>query len=121
MVRTASILLSSAAPGEYESLYTQNAAVPEQVPEQMPEPVVTETESITVAETVTAAENLLLNIEMSKADEDLSDEIRLDLVTLNELVLHLEDNIASGYYVSDEEVAAISHLISRIKLKYSVP
>ena len=69
----------------------------------------------------TAEDQPAISIESSLPDEELGDTVRTDLATLEELVFRLDESIVSGLYISDEELAAISLLISRIKLKYSIP
>ena len=60
-------------------------------------------------------------ITVETPNTDFSNSIRTDLNTLSELVSRLDETIKFHVYISDEELAAISLLISRIKLKYSIP
>ncbi|MCL1814015.1 MAG: hypothetical protein FWG29_10930 [Treponema sp.] len=61
------------------------------------------------------------SIEIQKQEEDLAAAIRTDLAALQDFISRLDESIVSGVNISDEELAAINLLISRIKLKYSIP
>ena len=82
---------------------------------------VIEYETVIVKAEETETEPPAISVEISNTDADLADSIRVDLHTLSDLVLRLDETINSHVYISDEELAAISLLISRIKLKYSIP
>ncbi|MCL1928971.1 MAG: hypothetical protein FWG07_09305 [Treponema sp.] len=99
--RTATISLSSILPAEFDTVIAAHSNGDQAAKVNVPENF--------------SAEN-------QKPDVDIdASAIRNDLYTLRDLVFRLDESINSGLYISDEELAAISLLISRIKLKYSIP
>ena len=57
----------------------------------------------------------------AKLEDGYFNSIRTDLITLRDLAVRLDGYIASGAAVTDEELAAIGLLISRIRSKYGIP
>lgn len=125
--RVAIISLSGTAPGEYGNIFAiSNSAAPEPAV-VLPAPENNGTgihaasgSEITEANVIAAAENTV-SMEISRPNSMLAAEIMADLEALQELISHLDESIVSGASISDEELAAISLLIYRIKLKYSIP
>ena len=68
-----------------------------------------------------AAETTKRDDETAKRDDELASSLKADIAALRELVARLDSSIVFGVFISDEELTAISLLISRIKLKYSIP
>ena len=72
-------------------------------------------------ENIASRANTGVPSENTKSDDNFAVSIRSDLAALTDLSARLDEYIISGAYISDDELAAISLLISRIKLKYSIP
>ena len=110
--RTASIIFSGSL--EYDQLQVA-------VTETTKEPV---TDSTTSTTDITADNTELppaLVIESSQPGSELAASLRADMQFLQELVFRLDEVLFSGAYISDEDLASYSLLISRTKLKYSIP
>jgi hypothetical protein len=53
--------------------------------------------------------------------KEFADSLKADIIILQDLLFRLNESIVSRAKISDDELSAISLLISSIKLKYSVP